>query len=95
MISLDNFTRINNTINGNPRYVFHFMDILSEDEKTQIRKDARPMQWVNDCYQYAINKAKNLDACQKYRGKWFGGGIVICSYNLNDFVNKVNQTLNN
>jgi len=27
MITTDNFTRINNDVNGNPRYVFHFLEL--------------------------------------------------------------------
>jgi hypothetical protein len=27
MITKDNFTRINNDTNGNPRYVFHFLEL--------------------------------------------------------------------
>ena len=27
MITKDNFTRVNNDTNGNPRYVFHFLEL--------------------------------------------------------------------
>jgi hypothetical protein len=27
MITVDDFTRINNDVNGNPRYVFHFLEL--------------------------------------------------------------------
>jgi hypothetical protein len=29
MITKDNFTRINNDTNGNPRYVFHFLELAN------------------------------------------------------------------
>jgi hypothetical protein len=29
MITTDDFTRINNDVNGNPRYVFHFLELAN------------------------------------------------------------------
>ncbi len=29
MITKDNFIRINNDVNGNPRYVFHFLELAN------------------------------------------------------------------
>jgi len=56
------FYNIDSDINGNPRYVFHWMSIGSS-------------------YDDAIRKARTIGG-QVYRGKWFGGGIVLTSYNL-------------
>ena len=36
MIELENFTRINNDVNGNPRYVFHFLH-LSKDYARAVK----------------------------------------------------------
>lgn len=58
------FTRVNNDVNGNPRYVFHFLSIDSQ-------------------YKRAVEKAKKIGG-KAYRGKSYGGGIVIQSYNLHD-----------
>ena len=57
------FYRVNNCVNGNPRYVFHFLE---------LDKD----------YNKAHKKALSIGA-SKYRAKWFGGGFVVQSYNLN------------
>ena len=56
--------RIENDVNGNPRYVIHFLD-LSEN------------------YNESLFKARKIGG-KKYRAKWFGGGIVFSSYNLNE-----------
>lgn len=56
--------RIPNDVNGNPRYVVHFMDL-----------DIKLADYDN------INK---LYGFNKYRAKWFGGGVVFQSYNIAD-----------
>ena len=56
------FYKINHDINGNPRYVFHWMNLA-------------------DTYADARALAKHLGA-QVYRAKWYGGGFVFTSYNI-------------
>jgi hypothetical protein len=53
------YYRIDNDLNGNPRYVTHFLDL-----------GIKP------------NDYGKVPGLSKYRGKWFGGGYVIQSYNL-------------
>ena len=56
--------RIPNDVNGNPRYVVHFMDLgIKLTDYDNINK------------LYGFNK---------YRAKWFGGGVVFQSYNIAD-----------
>ena len=82
--------RVENDVNGNPRYVLHFLDILSKDEQaalyeeTQELKKASPNEWipfVRVAYGAAIAKARKVGG-KAYRAKWFGGGIVFESYNM-------------
>ena len=54
--------RVENDVNGNPRYVIHFLDLSTN-------------------YNDALFKARKIGG-KKYRAKWFGGGIVFSSYNL-------------
>ena len=54
--------RVENDVNGNPRYVIHFLSLANN-------------------YNEALNKARKIGG-KKYRAKWFGGGIVFSSYNL-------------
>ena len=64
------FTRVNNDVYGNPRYVTHFFSLLKEDEQTLSN------------YNLAVKRANKLGG-KKYRGSDFGGGIVFQSYDLN------------
>ena len=56
------YFRVNNDVNGNPRYVIHFLEI-------------------DDDYNTALNISRKIGG-KIYRAKWFGGGIVVQSYNL-------------
>lgn len=54
--------RINNCVNGNPRYVIHFLSLGLKD--------------------YSHTKATRANGWSIYRAKWFGGGFVTQSYNI-------------
>ena len=56
------YVRVNNDVNGNPRYIIHFLDVA-------------------DTYNEALNISRKIGG-KKYRGKDFGGGIIIQSYSL-------------
>lgn len=84
------YKRVNNDINGNPRYVFHFLAFLNSEERDKIRANARPFQSIGDMYREAVNKAREIGG-KKYRGKDFGGGIVIQSYNIYDTINDIKR----
>ena len=74
------FTRVNNDVYGNPRYVTHFFSLLKEDEQTLSN------------YNLAVKRANKLGG-RKYRGSDFGGGIVFQSYSLSDLINRINEIL--
>ena len=84
------FTRINNDVNGNPRYVVHFFSLLTDKEQQEIRAKAKPFQAVSDMYNFAASKANKIGG-KKYRGKDFGGGIVFQSYNIQDTERNINE----
>jgi hypothetical protein len=67
------FTRVNNDVNGNPRYVIHFLNFINDEEKKFLT-------WRNQ-YEYALKKAKILGG-KKFHNKQYGGGIVFQSYNV-------------
>jgi hypothetical protein len=71
-------TRINNDVNGNPRYVTHFLNIPIEGEGLSI----------SEKYALACKKANAIGG-RKYHTKAFGGGIVFQSYNTNDLINAI------
>ena len=65
------FWRVNNDINGNPRYVIHFLDIAED-------------------YRTALNISRRIGG-KIYRAKWFGGGIVFQSYNIESDIKKIKR----
>ena len=74
------FTRVNNDVYGNPRYVTHFLSLLNEEEQTLSN------------YNLAVKRANKLGG-KKYRGNDFGGGIVFQSYNLDGLRKRIIEIL--
>lgn len=85
-VTEDQFTRINVDTNGNPRYVIHFMNLLSSDEKRRFGGDVSAM------YRYALEKARPLGG-KKYHTRGYGGGIAFQSYNLRSTVRSINKQI--
>lgn len=80
------FTRINNDINGNPRYVCHFLSLIKDsDEKEVEGKDnwKQGIYKLDLLYTIALKRAKTIGG-KKYHNKSYGGGIVFQSYNMYD-----------
>ena len=71
--------RINNDINGNPRFVVHFYDLLIDGEGEGLP--------ILERYELAVKKARKIGG-KIYKGKDFGGGIVFQSYNIQETINK-------
>lgn len=94
MITTENFTRVNNDVNGNPRYVIHYSQLLSDKDKELYPLTVSPIFKVAENletrYKIALSKAKSIGG-KKYHTKNYGGGIVFQSYNLNDLCNKLNS----
>lgn len=86
MITKDNFTRVKNDINGNPRYVIHFLNLLTEAESNNRALSIMEKKLI------ALNKAKKIGG-KAYRGRDYGGGIVFQSYNLQDECDRLNEML--
>lgn len=59
------FTRIKNDINGNPRFVCHFLNFLKSDEPAN--------------YELALNRSRQLGG-RKFHNKQYGGGIAFQMY---------------
>ena len=85
-----NAYRVECDINGNPRYVIHFLDLLTSDERVKVDNETKslrekyPNQWISSTerlFSASLSKARKIGGT-KYRAKWFGGGIVFQSYNL-------------
>jgi len=66
------YCRIDNDVNGNPRYVIHWLTI-------------------GDTYDEALTIARKFGG-RKYRAKWYGGGIVFQSYDIEGLMNKLKES---
>lgn len=83
MLKPDDFTRVDNDINGNPRYVCHFLKFSLPDDVSEP--------WdISGKYEKALFRARSYGG-KRYRAKHYGGGVVFQSYNLQDLCDKVNK----
>ena len=76
------FYRTNNDVNGNPRYIVHFLDFMTDGEA--YRMD------IESGYKLAKSRANGI-GFRVYRGKDFGGGFVGQSYSLYDTAKHINE----
>lgn len=86
------FHKVNSDINGNPRYVTHFLNIPVNE--FEIAADKEYGFKIEKQYRAAIKKAKNIGG-REYTAKWFGGGIVFQSDSLNDLARSIHSLVNN
>lgn len=77
--------RISNDTNGNPRYVCHFLELLTPQEK-EWRLDTSS-KYVTAC------KRANKIGGRKFHNKQYGGGIVFQSYSLEETENAIRRAL--
>ena len=75
--------RVNNDVNGNPRYVVSFMWFLTDKEKAV----------GGGGYSLAVKRANAWIGGKRYRAKSYGGGIVFSSYNVESECRHVNAEL--
>lgn len=85
MLNEDSFIRVNNDVNGNPRYVCYFLPFVAQNEKGLD---------LTDKYKLAVKRA-NKKGGRKFHNKSYGGGIAFQSYNLREDVKMLNQFLKN
>jgi len=80
MKNIIDFTRINNDINGNPRYVCHFLEFITDKDREETD--------ISQRYELALSKARDLGG-KKFHNKQYGGGILFQSYNLRDLEDSI------
>ena len=77
-------TRITNDVNGNPRYVCHFLSLINKGD--EIKADANEHDsGIDTKYNLALYKAHKIGG-KKYHNKKYGGGIAFQSYNKADLI---------
>lgn len=81
-IKPSDFTRVKNDVNGNPRYVCHFLHLDVHGWQSNIGLSER--------YNIALSLAKTLGG-RKFHNKQYGGGIVFQCYNLPQLCERINE----
>lgn len=83
-VNPDQFDRIKNDTNGNPRYVVHFLalDVIGPDAGLDL--SAR--------YAAACKLANKLGG-RKFHNRSYGGGIVFQSYSLDETCKAINRLI--
>jgi hypothetical protein len=77
------FTRTNNDTNGNPRYVVHFLKLLTREEVDSSDD-------VLSKYASACHRARSIGG-RKYSNRSYGGGIVFQSYCLRELADAISR----
>jgi hypothetical protein len=80
------WTKVNHDVNGNPRYVCHFLNLLTEDEKNKEID-------IPQKYSMAIKRANKIGG-RKFHNKQYGGGIVFQTYSPKEVEKWINDLLN-
>lgn len=75
------FTRINNDVNGNPRYVIHFLQC----EPEKWKENELSVRYKMVC------KLMNKIGGRKFHNKRYGGGIVFQSYSLPELIESIER----
>lgn len=70
-----NLTRVNNDVNGNPRFVAHYTEFLPRE-----LSNSTFLQWTGMKYDIALSIANSHLAARRFNNKQYGGGIVFTSY---------------
>lgn len=76
------FSRVKNDIDGNPRFVCHFLNLDVHGYQSGIGLSER--------YQLALALAKTIGG-RKFHNKQYGGGIVFQSYSLGELVSAISR----
>lgn len=86
-------TRIKSDINGNPRRVVHFLDLLTERDREEAKElHGNSFNHIPHLYAVALSRARKIGG-KKFHNKQFGGGIVFQSYSDNELENDIKSLL--
>lgn len=76
-------TKVGHDVNGNPRRVVHFLNVINDSDRKradELQNTVTPFQFSSShLYDIAVFKARKLGG-RKYHTKKYGGGIVFQSY---------------
>ena len=86
------FTRINNDTNGNPRFVCHYLEFITQ--KDRDNRDDLNAHFLQDDYKTALKRAKKLGG-GKFHNKQYGGGIVFQTHNTDSLESDILNLITN
>jgi len=84
------FTRVNNDGNGNPRYVCHFLNFITDKDTDKLENGE--LTYLDMSYELALKRARKIGG-RKFHNKQYGGGIVFQSYNITDTMNRIYELI--
>ena len=87
-VTPQDFTRVNSDVNGNPRFVVHFSQLVNEQEREHAKQFG--IQYISELYRIAVKKANTIGG-RKYHTKSYGGGVVFQSYSLDNLCQHINN----
>jgi len=90
MIDETVLTRLNNDVNGNPRYTIHFLKLNTRAEKN--RSGGCENLSTRDLYDIAVKRANKLGG-RRYHNKQYGGGIVFSTYNTKSLLDTIENLI--
>lgn len=77
--------RVNSDVNGNPRYVVHYAEMLPDAPYNASSRDDLDSLVVRQVAEFDI--ASRALSGRAYRGAWMGGGIEFSTYeNLESYI---------
>lgn len=79
------FYRAKSDVNGNPRYVVHYLKLLTKEE---LYSDT-PLNF-SKYESLALPRGRKIDG-KKYHNKLFGGGVIFQSYCLRELMTLINE----
>ena len=83
------WTKINHDVNGNPRYVCHFLELIPKWYKNPKVFTSTTL---DEKYEIALKIGRQLGG-KKFHNKQYGGGIVFQSYNINSLEEQIKELL--
>lgn len=88
------FKQVNNDVNGNSRYVCHFTNLLTQQDREELPLSDSPTFKVIDNiaarYNRALQRAKKIGG-RKFHNKQYGGGIVFAGLNPQQIAQRIEE----
>lgn len=90
-----NVKRIKNDVNGNPRYVIHFLTVFYHPVAKAYKDVKNTSNVFYDVgYDIACTIANNA-GFKRYHNKMYGGGLVFQSYDVQESLNALESAIEN